>query len=58
MSKKNECVEVEGRLLPFLEGVDLFTYKRKWWLRYSPTRCTGSFISKQKAMAFYNNGGR
>ena len=57
-SRRCEMVEVEGRLLPFHDGVDLFNCKRKWWLRYSYDRCTGDFPSKKKAMGWYDRGGR
>lgn len=53
-----KLIVIEGRLLPFKNGVDFFNYKRKWWLRYSRNHCTGSFKSKKAAMGWYNRGGR
>lgn len=49
---------VEGTLQPFKKNVKLFNSERKWWLYYSKTHCTGSFPSKKKAVAWWENGGR
>jgi hypothetical protein len=52
--------EVEGRLLPFKDEVDLFNVGRKWWLAYKDNieYNTGSFNSKKAAIAWYTKGGR
>jgi hypothetical protein len=62
------CSLVEGRLLPFTErtqeatgdykDVQLFNYKRKWYLHYAYNRCTGYFKSRKKAAEWFNKSGR
>lgn len=49
---------LEGKLLPFKEGVGLFNFGRKWWLRYGYEHQTGPFKSKKAAVHWYEHGGR
>jgi len=56
--RQDRYVEKEGTIQPFHEGVELFNIGRKWWLRYSYQRMTGSFPTKKKAMAWWEDGGR
>lgn len=53
-------LRVKGKLLPFVEGVNIFRSNRKWWLAYpdSKDHNTGPFKTKRAAIAWYEKGGR
>ena len=58
-SKLGELI-LEGRLLPFQKGVNLFNANRKWWLAYTGSiyHNTGPFKTKKAAIQWYEKGGR
>lgn len=59
-SSKLGELQLEGRLIPFKNGVNIFNAKRKWWLAYTGSidHNTGPFRTKKEAIQWYEKGGR